>query len=592
MIKDYIRENVLVTDGAMGTYYAQITGDTASFCEFANIEKPEIIKKIHDEYIEAGAKLIRTNTFSANSITLGVDRDRIKEIIENGYAIAKRAAGDSVFVAASIGPIVEAAQEGLDSSLMDEYRFIVDTFMECGARLFVFETFSSVDYIEEISNYIKDKDKSAFIITQFAVMPDGYTRKGIGIRRIVDEVKEMDNVDIYGFNCGSGPTHLFNLIKKLHIGSDVISVLPNAGYPEVVNERTVFVNNPDYFAEKMRDIKKLGVKIIGGCCGTTPQHIKALTSDLNFVQKENKPSVEGIVKENQYNKKAGNSFMTKLKNNEFVIAVELDPPFDTSIDKIMHGAKVCKDNGIDIVTVADSPRSVVRVDSVMISAKIKREIGIDAMPHICCRDKNTNALRSGVLAAHIEGIRNVLAITGDPVSDTGKQGTKSVFNMNSFGFIELLSEMNKEAFHNDDIFVGGALNLNVLNKNMEIKRMQKKIEKGAKFFLTQPIYDDEVIEFLKEFKSQNDIKILGGIMPVVNLRNAQFLNNEMPGIHIPQKYLERFHADMSREEAEEVGINMAVEISNKIKNYVDGFYFITPFNRVEMIMKIIKSVNF
>lgn len=590
MIYDYLKNNILITDGAMGTYYSELTGDNVFTCEFANIEKPEIIKNIHIRYIEAGAKLIRTNTFSANSLNLAISREKTKELINAGYNIAKEATeGRDIFIAASIGPISNSALDKNDTQILDEYKFVVDAFMEAGGHIFLFETFSNLNYLQEISDYIKEKNNNAFIIVQFAIMPDGFTRDGISINRIVEEVKLIKNINIYGFNCGSGPAHLYQSLKKLQISKDIISVLPNASYPELINERTIYVNNPKYFAEKMIDIKNLGVKILGGCCGTTPDHIKELTEIL--LKDNNKDFTNSKVKliKKETLVKENNTFEEKLLKNEFVIAVELDPPFDTSIDKIMQGAKVCKENGIDLITIADSPMSKVRVDSISIAAKIKREIGIDTMPHICCRDKNVNAIRSGLLAAHIEGIRNVLAVTGDPVPAEDRMITKSVFNLNSFKLMNLISQMNNEVFVEDGISIGGALNLNVLNKDSEVARMYKKSENGATFFLTQPIYDEETIEFLKNLKKKN-VKILGGILPIVSYRNAQFLNNELPGVHIPEVYINRFHKDMSKEEAEEVGIEMAVEIGNKIKPYVDGIYFMTPFNRVQMIIKIIEKM--
>lgn len=590
-IHDYLQNNILITDGAMGTYYSEVTGDNSMACEFANTSNPEIIKKIHMNYIEAGAKLIRTNTFSANSFYLGVSRDKVKELIHAGFNIAKDVVSDKeIFIAASIGPINNSTVDKNDQDTLEEYKFIVDSFMEVGTDIFLFETFSSVNYLTEISQYIKEKNSNAFVMAHFAVMPDGFTREGISIKTIVEEAKAIKTLDIYGFNCGSGPSHLYKMTKNLNLSGDIISVLPNAGYPEVVNERMVYVNNPEYFAEKMTEVKNLGVKILGGCCGTTPKHIyemaKRLSEDTGsiFIPSEVIPAAKEAVK------KERNVFQEKLQRKEFVIAVELDPPFDTSIGKIMEGAKVCKENGIDLITIADSPMSKVRVDSIAIATKIKREIGIDTMPHICCRDKNVNAIRAGLLAAHIEGIRNVLAVTGDPVSTEERGSIKSVFNLNSFKLMNLISQMNEEVFSEDTVSIGGALNLNVKNKEIEVGRMYKKLENGATFFLTQPIYDDETIEFLKSMKREK-VKILGGILPIVSYRNAQFLNNELPGVHIPEEYMNRFYKEMSREEGEQVGIEMAVEIAKKIKPYVDGLYFMTPFNRVNMIMKIIEKMN-
>jgi len=590
MILDYIKNNILITDGAMGTYFSMLTGDDVHSCEFANLQKPEVIRDIHDSYIEAGAKLIRTNTFSANSVNLGISRRKVKRLLQTGYNIAKEAAADKgVFVAASIGPISSSELDKNDIDILDEYKFIADSLLEAGADIFLFETFSNTDYLIEISEYIKKKNSDAFVMAHFAIMPDGYSREGISIKTIAKDIKEIKSIDIYGFNCGSGPTHLNKLIKTLSISGEVISALPNAGYPEVINERTVFVNNPVYFADKMAGIRDLGVKILGGCCGTTPEHIKELTKKLSESIKEDIIASESDQSQKKPAVKERNAFQDKLHRSEFVFAVELDPPFDTDLSKIMHGAKLCKEHGIDLITIADSPMSKVRVDSITIAAKIKREIGIDAMPHICCRDKNIIALRSGLLASHVEGIRNVLAVTGDPVIAEERASIQSVFNLNSFKLMDLISQMNAEFFAEDSISIGGALNLNVMNKQSEMERMLKKTENGATFFLTQPIYENETIEFLKNMKKEN-IKILGGILPIVSYKNVQFLNNELPGVHVPEDYIKRFSKKMSREEAEEVGVEIAVEVANKIKPYVDGIYFMTPFNRVPMIIKIIEKM--
>ena len=593
MLKDYLKDNILITDGAMGTYYEEKTGGKESFCELGNITDPELIKEIHKEYIEAGAKLITTNTFSANTVTLGLNREGVRQVLEAGYKIAKEAVEDKeVYIGASIGPVHESVhKKDKDIDVFDEYKFIVDTLMDLGADIFIFETFGSTDYLEDIGKYIKNKNKDAYIIAQFAVTINGYTRKEISMKRILREVKEIKEIDAYGFNCGLGPAHMYKLMKDLDIYDDTISALPNASYPEIINEKMVYVYNPDYFANIVADIKCLGVSIVGGCCGTTPEHIKSIADrlqicDIKDSEKERMKQVEKIKKE----KKISN-FYDKLQRDEFVIAVELDPPYDNAIEGMMESARVCKENGVDIITIADSPRAIARVDSLMMSTKIKREIEIDVIPHLCCRDKNVNALKSGLLASYIEDVRNVLVITGDPILDIDKMSTKSVFNLNSYKLIQLIDDMNKEIFKDEPINIGGALNLNVRRKEAEIKRMMKKVEAGANVFFTQPIYDESAIDFLAKMKKDKSIKIMGGIMPIVNYRNAQFLNNEVPGIEIPQKYVDRFHPDMSTREAEQVGIELAVEIANNLRPYVDGFYFINPFNRIEMIMKILQRID-
>lgn len=593
MIKNYLQNNVLIFDGAMGTYYSELTGNDVSYCEFANLNDKDTIKKIHNEYIKAGAKLIRTNTFSANTYDLGVSLDRLSEIIKSGVDIAKEVAKNkSVYIGASIGPIKADNLDETRDDILTEYKYIVDCFFENGVDIFIFETFSNYIHLEDISKYIKSKNKDSFILTQFAVKPDGFTRDGLSVNKLIKAVKAIREIDAYGFNCGSGPTHISEIIRKINIGNDIVSALPNAGFPELIHERTVYPNNPKYFAKKINELKLSGVSIIGGCCGTNPNYIKEITSLIEENTKVfKKLSIDYTESNNQNEIKVENSFKAKLDNNEFVVAIELSAPVDTNISKLIEGAKICKDNNIDLVTVPDSPMSKVKADSAIISAKIKREIGIEAMPHICCRDKNTNAIRSTLIGSHIEDIRNILAITGDPVSDASKVETKSVFNLNSFRLIELIKDMNEEVFKEDNILIGGALNLNVLNKEVEFKRMLKKIEKGASFFLTQPIYDDDAIEFLKKVKERTNVKILAGLLPVVSYRNAIFLNNELPGVTIPDKYVNMFSENMSKEEAQEVGVNITVEIAKKLKGVSDGLYFITPFNRVNMLIEIIKQIK-
>ncbi len=605
MIKDYIRNNILLTDGAMGTYYAKLTGDYSGFSELANIDNPKIIKDIHEQYINAGAKLIRTNTFSANSKTLNISKEELETIITKGFQIARDAcSGEDIYIAADIGPIPEIInneQEIDRDSIMREYIFIVDTFLNLGADIFVFETFSSTEYLKEITQYLKSKNANAFIITQFVVMGDGYTRKGKSASKIAQDIKQIESIDVLGFNCGTGPTYLYNNISKIDFSGQDISVLPNSGFPEIVNERTVYSQNEDYFAEVIMRFVSIGARIIGGCCGTTPVHIKRINDKLqkdgniegNIEGKEKTKNIatQVVARRIEVKRRRENQFKEKLSNNEFVVAVELDPPFDSDIGKLIEGAKILKRNKVDIITVADSPLGRARVNAIITASRIMREAGIDVLPHICCRDRNLIALKSDILAAHMDEIRNILLVTGDPIPSAEKNEIKSVFNLNSARLISFANEMNKEQFKDNEMHIGAALNLNALNKDIEINRMQKKADAGASFCLTQPIFDDDTIKYLAKLKKPENVKILGGIMPIVSYGNAQFLNNEIPGIRIPREYIDMFKENMPRDEAEQIGIEVAVELANKIKNHVDGFFFMTPFNRVNMVVEIIKRTR-
>ncbi|MGI6066290.1 MAG: bifunctional homocysteine S-methyltransferase/methylenetetrahydrofolate reductase [Bacillota bacterium] len=592
MLREYLQERVLVADGAMGTYYAQITGRDTTVSELANNREPDTIARIHEEYIRAGAKLIRSNTFSINTVSLGISRKEAGILLSQGVRIAQKAAkGKDIFVAASIGPVPEitAGQKELGKEyLLNEYRFIVDTLLDAGAEIFIFETFSSTDYLRETAEYIKEKCPRAFIITQFALMPDGSTRKGIGLRNITETVTGIKAIDAFGFNCGTGPKHLFNNIKNIDFSRSILSVLPNAGFPEIVNERTVFVKNPEYFAEIMMEIKQVGAKIIGGCCGTTPLHIKRIVEKLQEDYLPEKKSATFLFpRQSSENEQTKASYY--LDKSRYLVAVELAPPCDCSMEKFMENARSLKETGlVDLITVPDSPLGKTRLNPIMAAAKVKREVGIEVMPHICCRDRNIIALKADLMGAYTEGIRNVLVITGDPIPCSERSETKSVFDLNSIRLMELINTMNQAQFAADPMNIAGGLNLNTDRKDIQMMRAEKKTKAGAQFFLTQPVFEEGAIDYLAQLKNGEGIKILGGVMPIVSRRNAQFLNNEIPGIRIPKEYVNSFAPDMPKDKARGVGIEIALSIVKKIMNYVDGFYFITPFNRADMIVKILE----
>lgn len=590
----------MLADGAMGTYFAEVTGSSIDRCELANIDAPNIIRRIHEEYIAAGSQLLRTNTFAANTWILKSDINTVKEVVRKGFEIASLAAksavnkGRKVYVLADIGPIPEAE----DYDVLAEYKTIVDTFFECGASNFIFETFSSYETLLKVCEYIKSKDKNSCIFSQFAVSPDGYTREGISGKRIISAVRSSNLVDSCGFNCRSGPMHLLKYIKRtgiLSIKSDkkselIVSIMPNAGYPTIENERTIFLNNPQYFAQIMCDIRNTGVKILGGCCGTTPRHISEICIALDMNKRNIDLLSSPVLRKDQSRAHIRNIFREKLEIGKKVIAVELDPPLNANVSNMIEGAKALKEYGADIITIADSPLGKARVDSSILAAKIKREAGIDTLPHITCRDRNLNAIKALLLGLHVEDIRNVLAVTGDPIPEAERGDVKGVFNLNSFMLAEFINELNKSEFPGGEIFIGGALNINSKNFNVELKRAQLKIDKGVNFFMTQPAFSHESIHALKMAKDVLKCKILGGILPIVSHRNAIFLNNEIPGIKVPENIINRFEGK-GREEAESVGINTAIEIYKEIIPFVDGLYIITPFNRWKMICRIIECIK-
>lgn len=591
-IAKYLEEKRLIIDGAMGTYYAGITDNENTVSEYGNITSPELIKKIHIDYINAGARLIRTNTFAANKAVLGVSKEEQKQLIEKAYEIAAEAVKDvsdklqeEVFIAADIGPIPENSISDEDE-IMSEYKEICEIFLKNGANIFLFETFSDLRYIKELVKYIKSRSE-AFIITNFCLNKNGYTRTGISAKRLLEEINDIEEIDACGFNCGIGSGHMYQILEKLSLPENkFISAVPNAGYPEQLQNRMVFMDNAGYFGDNMADIASLGADIIGGCCGTTPEYISAVSDKTKDISKQRNVRICIQETDNLNSKIKGNDFYELLSRGKKVIAVELDPPFDAGYEKIIECAHALKQGITDIITIADSPMGRSRVDSILMSIKIAKEVEIPVMPHVCCRDKNMIAMRSSLLGAYINDIRNLLVVTGDPVPSVSRLSTTGVFDYNSIQLMNYIKQMNEEHFEEEPVYYGGALNYGRGRIEKVVERMNRKMEAGAKYFLTQPIYSDDDIERIKYIKKNTDTKILCGIMPLVSYRNANFIKNEIMGINVPDEIIDRYRSDMSKEEGEIIGAEIANEIIEKLSPFADGYYFMLPFNRVSIMDKI------
>lgn len=578
----------VLCDGAFATFYSKLTGNSERSCELENINNPEIVKRIHTEYINAGAKIIRTNTFSANTSVLNISQEKLIEVIKQGYLIAKECAENNAVVCADISAIY--TNDDQDKNPKEEYRTIIDAFIECGADSFILETLPSVDIATYPIEYIKSKKPDADIFLSFAVLPDGFTRSGVSLTSLLDSIlKHKDNLCAVGLNCGCGPTQIqrhavrFNDFIKQNTNL-YTAVIPNSGYPYLESRRITFSSNSTHFTDELSRLFPNNINIFGGCCGTEPEYIsllaKKLKNNINFSKIE--------VTANEKSSPA--PFSSRIAKRDFVIASELKPPYGTDLTKLIDSANKIKEAGADIITISDSPLAQVKMEPVLCSARIHRECGIDTLPHICCRDRNINALRSVLLGAHSEGIRAVLAVTGDHIAESDRGIVKPVFNISSTQFMTIISEMNKEVFADSPILIGGAFNPDLKYAKSQISRLKKKMECGATFFLTQPVYSDENIDVIKEARSLG-AKMLVGIMPLVSFRNASFLNNEVPGINIPQEIIKRFSPNMTKEESATVGTQIAIELAKTYKPYADGFYFVTPFNRAEIVCDVIKSFN-
>lgn len=581
-IQDTLKNQKLLFDGAFGTYYAQMY-DTKELPELANTEHPERVIRIHKEYMEAGAQMIRTNTFASNTASLGVSLKEVQENIRCGYRLAKEAAQEkNVYIAADIGQIRCESQAGY-LHISKEYLAICRTFLEEGADIFVFETFSGLEEIREAIEFIGNK---AFIIVQFSVNQYGYSNAGFSARNLIKRAESIECINAVGFNCGVGPGHLQQIIRNISFsGNKLLTALPNAGYPQYVSNRMVFDDkNIDYFAEKAADIAADGADIVGGCCGTTPEYICRMKEKLSFMQPE-KPIPSAVPKEEITPKKDSSFFAGK--RGKKLIAVELAPPLGSDDEALMDAAHLLERSGVDVLTFPDSPSGRTRADSVLMAEKVARETGMCVMPHICCRDKNAIAMRSQLLGAHINNIRNFLVITGDPIPSLVRSSVKSVFNFDSVGLMRIINDMNEEQFLNAPVCFGGAINQGRKNLDIEIERVKKKMDAGCSFFLTQPVSTKDGAERVRRIKKETGARILCGIMPFVSLKNAAFMKNEMTGIEVTDEVLARYHKDMTREEGEKAGIRLAKEMIELTEDFADGYYFSFPFNRVHMLAKIL-----
>ena len=584
-IREYLKKEPLVFDGGMGTYYAQKTHTRGKGVELANIETPLVVETIHTEYLNAGAHAIKTNTFAANRIVYQGEEALVQGIIRTGWELAARAAEPfGAYVFADIGPV-----SGLPpADIIEEYRFLSDIFLAAGARHFLFETNSSADGLVETAAHIKQECPEAFILTSFSAFPGGYTRDGFFVEELVRQVAESGYIDAVGFNCVSGVQSMKELVHLLGTCPLPFSLMPNAGHPIVVDGRTFYESAPDYFGEELADLVHDGISIVGGCCGTTPEHIRALSRAL---ADSGRVSAEHVGQAEHASLGPSHSaFFEALKTGGTPIAVELDPPEVGNADKFMAGARELMEAGVHAITIADNPIARARMDAGMLAGRVQRSLGLEPIPHMTCRDRNLNAIKSILLGLSAEGIHNMIAITGDPIPTAERDEVKSVYQFNSrklTSFIKSLGERGDVVpFH-----VFGALNVNAKHFPSQLGLAKKKLEAGMTGFFTQPVLSSRAKENLRTARDTlPGAFILGGIMPVVSERNARFMESEISGIHVEERIINAYHG-LSREEAEELAVQLSLEIAKDITPYIDGYYIITPFARTALVARIVKGLK-
>ena len=586
-VRAHLARKPLLFDGGMGTYYKAKPGTE---CEQGNLLDPAGVRKVHREYLAAGAEAIKTNTFGLPRMAAARQPDW-QALARAGWKLAAEAAvetGAAVFADLGPAPDTEAAPAG------SIYTAVARCFVEQGAKNFLFETLSSDAGVLEAVQAVKAQVPDAFVLVSFAVLPDGYTREGMYSKDLVRRMTESGIVDAVGFNCVSAPGAMRTLVQQLGSTALPLSVMPNAGYPVVTRTQVKYQGKPEYFAKELARIAAEGVRILGGCCGTTPAHIAALRAALDSLPAVEKaaPAVQVSTPEAPTVEK-DDAFLRKLNAGKKVIAIELDSPKDADLTNYLAGAKRLQAAGADLLTIADCPIARARMDSSLVACRVHRELELCTLPHMTCRDRNLNATKALLLGLYAEGVREVLAITGDPIPTAERDEVKNVYQFNSRKLAQYIVSLAGEGREMPSpMTVFGALNLNARNFEVELRRAGEKLENGMSGFLTQPVLSEQAVENLRHTRETlgERAKILAGIMPVVSQRNAIFMENEVNGIHVAEDIMEAF-AGLDREQGEALGLEISLKMAREALPYADGFYLMTPFNRVALMERLIARLK-
>ncbi len=600
---------VILADGAMGTELYR-RGIFINQCyDHLNITKKELVKKIHREYVEAGAEIIETNTFGANRIKLlpfGLEEE-VREINIQGVKIAREVAGEHVYVAGAIGPLgKEIEPVGLlsESEAFQAFLEQAQALVEGGVDLIILETFTSIKELEIAYRAVRSfSDIPLVVQVSFRYYGEG---KFSGITpEEFGEIASKWDVDVIGTNCGNGPRGVLECVERLipSVKNKPVSAMPNAGLPEIVKGRTIYLTTPEYFAEYARRMVQKGVKIIGGCCGTTPAHIKELKKYIRSIQPRIwKIEVQELPEKKEIPAKPleKRSWFGELlkKKEHFIISVEIDPPFGISHEKELRAVKELFKGKIDAVNIADGPRAMARMSPIALGKLIMENCDVEVIIHYTCRDRNLLGIQMDLIGANALGLRNILAVTGDPPKMGDYPDATAVFDIDSIGLIHLIQNLNrgldftgKFIGEATSFVVGAGCNPGAVNFDYEIERLKKKIQAGAEFIFTQPVYEPSLLErFLDATKEFSEVPIIVGILPLASYRNAEFLHNEVPGMQIPPSIMERMAKAPSKEAQREEGIKIAREMLAYLRKNkrVKGAYIFPPFGRYESVLRVLE----
>jgi homocysteine S-methyltransferase len=604
---DQLNEGVVLCDGAMGTMlYARGVFLNRCFDEL-NLSNPDLVRGVHQEYVEAGADVIETNTFGAHRLKLGphgLDA-QVRKINREGARIAREAAGEKALVAGSVGPLGKPLAPLGNVAFADAvaaYREQAEGLAEGGVDLFILETMASLDQARAALEAVRAAS-ALTVVVSLTFNEEGTTAYGETPEAVVGALEGL-GVPVIGANCSQGPAEMLETVKRMAAAAKSAKLLamPNAGAPALVDGRYVYLCTPEYMASYARRFIAAGVTMVGGCCGTTPAHIKNLARSVKML-KPSREEVEVRVVARPKEAPAAipreeKSPLARKLGKRFVVSVELDPPKGADPGVVIERAQYCKEHEVDAINVADGPRASARMSAQALCLLMQQKVGIDTILHYTCRDRNLLGIQSDLLGAYALGLRNILAITGDPPKLGDYPDATAVYDVDSIGLVRIMDHLNHGCDLAGNLF-GPALGIHVgcgadpskPDMEKEVARLEKKIAAGAEYVMTQPVYDPRTLERFFSMVGHLDVPVLVGILPLYSHKNAEFLHNEVPGMSIPEDIRERMSRAGSGEKAQAEGVAIAREATLAARELGEGVYVMPPFNKVELAVRVIEVLH-
>jgi homocysteine S-methyltransferase len=609
-----LKERYLVCDGAMGTMLYR-RGIYINQCyDNINLTRPHLVKSIHQEYIQAGAEVIETNTFGANRQKLAHHglSDKAWEMNLAGARLAHEASEGKVWIAGAVGPIhgphVSPAQAIPPDQRREVFREQIAALVEGEVNLIMLETFSDVYELIDAIRASREAAPDLPLVAQVVFLENQHTRYDLTPEQVA-ETLHKEPVDVIGANCGSGPATLTEVVGRLASATDKpISVQPNAGAPAEHEDRVIYLATPEYFGEYARRMISKGARLLGTCCGSMPEHTRGLVGAVRMLQ-PGKVSVEaapGVPAEARAEtvevrpSETPSRMAARLRAGEFVVSIEIDPPIGTDASKALGEAAMCRDAGVDCINIADGPRASARMSPIDMAVLLNREVGgIEPIVHFCCRDRNLLGLQADLIGANAIGVYNILCITGDPPKLGDYPNATSVYDVDAIGAVRIAKGLNDghDLAGNPlkgpptHLHVGAGANPGAIDLDLEIARLEKKVSAGAEYILTQPVYDFSLFERFHERIEHIKVPILLGILPLASYRNAEFLHREVPGMQIPKHIRERMRKQESKEAARAEGITIAQQSLRDGRPYIQGTYIMPPFNRAESALAVLEVLK-